>query len=305
MVCYIENMKLFYSDTFEIPLPAGHRFPMPKFRLLRERLMQTEDIQGHTFIESPQAALSELARAHTPDYIQQVVDGTLTAAEQRRVGFPWSPAVVERARRACGATTAALRAALVDGGAVHLAGGTHHACRSHGEGYCVFNDVAVAALDGHANETLRRALVIDLDVHQGNGTADIMREHEWCYTFSMHGAKNYPFRKVPSDCDIELADGTGDDEYLTTLETALDYVSAAARPDVVFYTSGADAHEHDSIGRLSLTKEGLKARDQLVFARCRQLGVPFVVTMAGGYGRDINDTVDIHHTTVTQALRAT
>ena len=304
LVCYIEKVKLFYSDTFEIPLPAGHRFPMPKFRMLRERLRETEGIQSHTFLESPQSALSDIARAHTAAYIQQVVDGTLSAAEQRRVGFPWSPEVVERARRACGATTAALQAALVDGGAVHLAGGTHHACRGHGEGYCVFNDVAVAALAGHANGTIRRALVIDLDVHQGNGTADIMQDHEWCYTFSMHGAKNYPFRKVPGDCDIELADGTGDDEYLTTLETALDYVCAAARPDVVFYTSGADAHVNDSIGRLALTKHGLRTRDRMVFARCHLLGVPFVVTMAGGYGREMNDTVDIHHTTVSEALKA-
>ncbi|MFM2310203.1 MAG: hypothetical protein RLY87_2325 [Chloroflexota bacterium] len=297
-------MQLFYSDTFEIPLPDGHRFPMPKFRMLRDRLQTREDMSRHVFQESPQASLADIERAHTQTYIEQVVHGTLSSAEQRRIGFPWSPAVVERARRACGATTAALNAALSEGGAVHLAGGTHHACRGHGEGYCVFNDVAVAAYYGYASNSIRRALVVDLDVHQGNGTADIMTTEEWCYTFSMHGAKNYPFRKIPSDCDIELADGTGDDEYLQTLETALDYVCAAARPDVIFYTSGADAHANDSIGRLALTKEGLQARDTMVFARCRSLGVPFVVTMAGGYGREISDTVDIHVATVAAAVVA-
>lgn len=297
-------MQLFYSDTFEIPLPQGHRFPMPKFRMLRDRLQQLDALSGHRFHESPLAALEDIQRAHVQNYIEQVVSGTLSSAEQRRIGFPWSEAVVERARRACGATTAALAAALSDGGSIHLAGGTHHACRGHGEGYCVFNDVAVAAYQGHAMGSIRRALVVDLDVHQGNGTADIMTHEEWCYTFSMHGAKNYPFRKIPSDCDIELADGTGDEEYLTTLETALDYVCAAARPDVIFYTSGADAHHNDAIGRLSLTKEGLLERDKMVFARCRALGVPFVVTMAGGYGRDIQDTVDIHVATVCEAVCA-
>ncbi len=297
-------MNLYYSDTFEIPLPLGHRFPMPKFRLLRERLREMNETEMHTFIESPLAALDTVERVHASLYVQQVIDGALSATEQRRIGIPWSAAFVERARRVCGATTAALTAAMNDGGAIHLAGGTHHACRSHGEGYCVFNDVAVAAMDGRSRGIIRRALVVDLDVHQGNGTADIMTGEDWCYSFSMHGAKNYPFRKIPSDCDIEFADGTQDDEYLSTLDTALDFVSAASRPDVVFYTSGADAHENDSIGRLALTKAGLQERDRMVFARCRTLGVPFVVTMAGGYGRDINDTVDIHYVTVMEALKA-
>jgi acetoin utilization deacetylase AcuC-like enzyme len=297
-------MELYYTDQFEIPLPDGHRFPMPKFRLLRQRVEQFEGIAAHSFHQSPLSPIEDIERAHSPGYISKVVQGTLTPAEQRRIGFPWSSAVVERARRACGGTTAALAAALKSGGAVHLAGGTHHACRSHGEGYCVFNDVAVAAYQARANGMIRRALVVDLDVHQGNGTAEIMTNEEWCYTFSMHAAKNYPFRKVASDCDIDLADATADDEYLETLAPALDHISAVARPDVVFYTSGADAHINDSIGRLALSKEGLAVRDRMVIDLCRKNGIPYVVTMAGGYGRDIHDTIDIHAATVFEALQA-
>lgn len=297
-------MQLFYSDTFEIPLPLGHRFPMPKFRLLRERIHATPATEGWVYRESPRAELDDIRRAHDNAYVDSVVGGRLDAAAQRRIGFPMSDAVVERARRAVGGTTAALYAALADGGAVHLAGGTHHACRDHGEGYCVFNDVATAAMHAHARGAIRRALVVDLDVHQGNGTADIMHAHDWCYTFSMHAAKNYPFRKVAGDCDIELTDRCGDDEYLTTLDAALEHVFAHARPDVVFYTSGADAHVDDSIGRLALSTTGLKTRDERVYAHCRAAGVPYAVTMAGGYGRDMQVTVDIHVNTVLAAAAA-
>lgn len=295
-------MQLFYSDTFEIPLPQGHRFPMPKFRMLRESLRQSLPAASARFIESPQAPLPHVRMAHHDTYVDAVLTGTLDAAAERRIGFPWSPAVVERARRAVGGTTATMYAALQDGIAVHLAGGTHHACRGHGEGYCVFNDVATAALVARANGDVRRVLVIDLDVHQGNGTADIMREHEWCYTFSMHGAKNYPFRKIAGDCDVELPDGCGDDEYLATLDVALDHVFAHARPDMVFYTSGADAHQDDTLGRLALTMDGLHERDRRVYRFCKSVGVPIAVTMAGGYGRDIHTTVAIHRNTVLAAM---
>lgn len=298
---YSLSMQVYYSDTFEIPLPPGHRFPMPKFRMLREQLTTHPQATQFRYAESPRAAVSDIERAHDAGYVAAVLAGTLDAAAQRRIGFPMSAAVVERARRAVGGTTATLSSALTDGAAVHLAGGTHHACRGHGEGYCVFNDVAVAALLARADGRIKRMLVVDLDVHQGNGTADIMQDHDWCYTFSMHAAKNYPFRKVAGDCDIELPDACGDDEYLSTLDAALEHVFAHARPDVVVYTSGADPHVDDTLGRLSLTTSGLVERDRAVYGRCREAGVPYAVTMAGGYGRDMAVTVGIHVNTVVAA----
>lgn len=295
-------MQVFYTDRFSLSLPPGHRFPAQKYRLLRERVAQAPWIQGHELIEPEAIALEDLLRAHDAAYVARVLQGQLSSAEVRRIGFPWSPAMVERSMRATGATYMATYAALQDGRAVTLAGGTHHACYDHGEGYCVFNDCAVAVLSAHAAGRVRRALIIDLDVHQGNGTADIMREREWCYTFSMHAAKNYPFRKIAGDCDIEFADGTSDDEYLDTLHTALEYVWAHARPDVVYYLAGADPFVGDGLGRLALTKQGLHLRDQMVLQRVKSEGVPVVVVMAGGYGVDINDTVDIHYQTVKQVL---
>ncbi|NBU65221.1 MAG: histone deacetylase [Chloroflexia bacterium] len=291
-------MQIFYTDHFVLPIPNGHRFPMQKYRLLREHVQQADWLQGHTLVEPPAAEVTQLLRAHHHTYVTQIMQGALSAAEVRRIGFPWSPQMVERSRRAAGATLAAAHQSLCDGVAISLAGGTHHACVGHGEGYCVFNDSAVAALELHALGLVKRVLVVDLDVHQGNGTADIMRPHEWCYTFSMHGAKNYPFRKVASDCDIDLPDGTTDDEYLTTLATALDYVFHMARPDLVLYVSGADPYEDDSLGRLKLTKPGLATRDAMVAQMIRSFGVPCVVTMAGGYANDINDSVAIHANTV-------
>ncbi|MFZ9858059.1 MAG: histone deacetylase [Roseiflexaceae bacterium] len=295
-------MQVFYTDRFTLPLPQGHRFPSQKYRLLRERVTNASWILGHQLVEPEAISREDLVRVHDGAYVDRVLCGQLSATEVRRIGFPWSEAMVERSLRATGATYMATIAALRDGRSVTLAGGTHHACIGHGEGYCVFNDCAVSALAMHARGVVRRVLVIDLDVHQGNGTADIMRHHEWCYTFSMHAAKNYPFRKIASDCDIEFADGTGDDEYLSTLHTALDYVWASSRPDVVYYLAGADPFKGDSLGRLALTKQGLLARDQMVIHRAHQEGVPLVVTMAGGYGIDILDTVDIHYHTVMQVV---
>lgn len=291
-------MQIFYTDHFVLPIPSGHRFPMQKYRLLREHVQQADWLGGHTLVEPPAADVAQLLRAHSAAYVAQIMDGTLSAAEVRRIGFPWSPQMVERSRRAAGATLAAAHQALHDGVAISLAGGTHHACRGHGEGYCVFNDSAVAAFELQALGLVKRVLVVDLDVHQGNGTAEIMADHEWCYTFSMHGAKNYPFRKVASDCDIALPDGTTDDEYLTTLVAALDHVFHMARPDLVLYVSGADPYEGDSLGRLKLTKQGLASRDALVAQTICAFGVPCVVTMAGGYAYDISESVAIHANTV-------
>lgn len=291
-------MQIFYTDHFILPIPSGHRFPMQKYRLLREYVQQADWMDGHTLVAPPAADNTQLLRAHSAAYVAQIVDGTLSATEVRRIGFPWSLQMVERSRRAAGATLTAAHRALHDGVAISLAGGTHHACYGHGEGYCVFNDSAVAAFELRALGLVKRVLVVDLDVHQGNGTAEIMADHEWCYTFSMHGAKNYPFRKVASDCDIALPDGTTDDEYLTTLVAALDHVFHMARPDLVLYVSGADPYEGDSLGRLKLTKQGLAHRDALVAQTIRAFGVPCVVTMAGGYAYDITDSVAIHANTV-------
>lgn len=292
------DMQLFTTDQFNLPLPSGHRFPVAKYRLLRDAVSAADWATNHQFVTAESVTKTDLYRVHDATYVDRMCAGAMTDVEMRRIGFPWSDAMRERTCRAVGATIAAADAALRDGVAVTLAGGTHHACRDHGEGYCVFNDVAVAATTLKQYHRIQTALVIDLDVHQGNGTAEIMRDHEWCYTFSVHGAKNYPYHKIPSRCDIAFADHTGDDEYLSTLVTALDFVFHAAHPDIVFYVSGADAYEGDRLGRLSLSKAGLLQRDQLVATGIQQHGVPCVVMMAGGYGYDVMDTVAIHTATV-------
>jgi acetoin utilization deacetylase AcuC-like enzyme len=291
-------MQLFTTDQFVLPLPSSHRFPVTKYRLLREAVASADWALPHQFVTAEAVTKPALYLVHDSCYVDRMYAGAMSEFEMRRIGFPWSVEMCERTSRAVGATLAAAEFALQHGVAVSLAGGTHHACRAHGEGYCVFNDVAVAAMWLKQQQRIRNALVVDLDVHQGNGTADIMQAHEWCYTFSMHGAKNYPYHKIPSRCDIGLADHTGDDEYLSTLMTALDFVMHAAHPDIVFYVSGADAYVGDRLGRLSLSKAGLLQRDQLVAASVQHHGVPCVVTMAGGYGYDVMDTVAIHTATV-------
>ncbi len=291
-------MRAFYSDTFVLPLPPGHRFPMEKYALLRERVL-AEGIVPPDRLHVPEpATVVELARAHTPAYIERVLAGQLTSAEQRRIGFPWSPAMVERSRRSAGATIAACRVALSEGVGVNLAGGTHHAFADAGAGYCVFNDAAVAARAMQAEGRARRIAIIDCDVHQGDGTAAILADDPTIFTFSIHGAHNFPFRKQHSDLDIALPDATGDAAYLDALEWGLQQTFATARPDLVIYLAGADPYYDDRLGRLSLTKAGLAERDRLVFAWCRTAGVPVAVTMAGGYARQISDTVDIHAHTV-------
>lgn len=292
------DMQLFVTDQFELPLPSGHRFPVAKYRMLREQVAAAPWSAAHQFMTADAVEPHDLYRVHSREYVDRMLAGAMTVSEMRRIGFPWSEAMCERVCRAVGATLGAAQSAYSSGVAVTLAGGTHHACSDHGEGYCVFNDVAVAAMALKATHHIRRALVVDLDVHQGNGTAEIMQAHDWCYTFSMHGAKNYPFRKIPSDCDIALADHTADDEYLTTLVAALDFTMHVARPDMVFYVSGADTYSGDSLGRLSLSKAGIRERDQLVANSVQHHGVPCVVTMAGGYAHNIADSVEIHAGTI-------
>ena len=293
-------MHAYYSDHFILPLPAGHRFPMQKYRLLREAVAA---MPGVFLQEAPHASNGVLALAHGPGYIAAVASGELSAPQQRAIGFPWSPEMVERSRRATGATIAACRAALVDGIAVNLAGGTHHAHADHGEGFCVFNDGAVAARLMQAERRVRHVAIVDLDVHQGNGTAAILARDDSVFTLSMHGEHNYPFQKAQSDLDVGLPDGTGDTAYLTALESALSTMFARVTPQLIIFLAGADPHEGDRLGRLKLSMAGLAARDAMVFQQARDRGIAVAVTMGGGYGRNIDDTVAVHAQTIGQAAR--
>lgn len=296
-------MRAFYTDHFVLPLPAEHRFPMSKYSLLRERIINT-GILPHESLYVPEAATDEqILRAHDVSYLERVQNGTLSSKEIRRIGFPWTPAMVERSRRSSGATIAACRAALEDGVAVNLAGGTHHAFRDHGEGYCVFNDSAIAARAMQAEGRVRRVVILDCDVHQGNGTAAILRDDTTIFTFSIHGEKNFPYHKEISDLDIELLDGTGDRVYLDMLEEGVQRALALAHADMAIYLAGADPFADDRLGRLKLTKTGLAQRDALVLELCKARGLPVAVTMAGGYARNVTDIVDIHSQTVQIASR--
>ena len=287
-------VRAFYCDHFVLPLPPEHRFPMRKYRLLRERFAGQEDIE--LGVPAP-ASDEQLRRVHTPDYVVRVSDGSLTRTEIRRMGFPWSPELVERSRRSVGGTIAAGRAALDDGTAANLAGGTHHAFSGHGEGFCVFNDVAVAIRDIAAAGLARRFYALDLDVHQGNGTASIFAADDAVFTLSVHGAKNFPFNKEVSDLDIELDDGADDQPYLDAVERGVRRASRHGA-DLAFYVAGADPFVGDRLGRLSVSKRALRVRDEIVFELCQQAGTPVAVVMSGGYAADITDTVDIHEHTV-------
>lgn len=293
-------MRIFYCDHFVLPLPEGHRFPIDKYGLLRDRVSCAD--LGE--LEVPEAASDEeLVRVHEARYLERVREGTLTRDEVRRIGFPWSPELVERSRRSVGGTIAASRAALADGVAVNLAGGTHHAFPDRGEGFCVFNDVAVAtrALCSSAPEI--RVAVLDLDVHQGNGTAAVFAGDPDVFTLSVHGRNNFPFRKEPGDLDLELPDGADDGTFLDAVERGVSQALTRARPGLAFYLAGADPFEDDRLGRLAVTKQGLARRDELVFDACGSAGVPVAVVMGGGYAQDIDDTVDIHFNTVASAAR--
>ncbi|MEZ5286554.1 MAG: histone deacetylase [Vicinamibacterales bacterium] len=293
-------MRAFYSDHFVLPLPEGHRFPMAKYARLRERLVADRILAPEALFEAPLAGWDELALVHARAYIDAVSTGTLPRETQRRIGFPWSAGMVERSRRSVGATIAAARAAQQDGLAANLAGGTHHSFADRGEGYCVFNDVAVAARVLQREGLAARVLVVDCDVHQGNGTAAIFEDDPSVFTFSMHGAHNFPFRKERSDLDVALEDGTGDDEYLALLDRHLDE-ALASQPDAVFYLAGADPYEGDRLGRLKLTIAGLRARDELVLGRCHARGLPVAVSMSGGYAPDVDAIVTIHANTIAVA----
>jgi acetoin utilization deacetylase AcuC-like enzyme len=307
-------VRAFYSDHFVLPLPEGHRFPMAKYSRLRERIVSEAVVRAGDLHEAPLASIDDLHLVHDPQYVAAVLNGTVAPEVQRRIGFPWSPQMVERSRRSVGATIAAARAALDDGIAVNLAGGTHHAFADRGEGFCVFNDAAVAARvlqrdastgkgSLRAGQPVRRIAIVDLDVHQGNGTAAIFRDDATVFTFSMHGDKNFPFKKETSDLDVPLADGTGDDEYLSLLGQHLPEVLNRHQPDFVFYLAGADPFEGDRLGRIKMTIEGLRRRDEMVMRACAQAGVAVAVSMSGGYATDIDAIVTIHTNTIREASR--
>ena len=299
-------MKAFYTDRYVLPLPEGHRFPMRKYCLTRD--YASARVPDLELIVPPAASREELELAHTPAYVDAVFDGALSTGEQREIGFPWSPEMVERSRRSVGATIEASRSAWVDGIAVNLAGGTHHAYADKGSGFCVFNDVAVATRLMHrdqraAGQSITPIAIIDLDVHQGNGTASILANDAHVFTLSIHGEKNFPFRKEASDIDVGLPDGCDDATYLRALDDALDAMFARFAPGFVFYLAGADPYRGDRLGRLALTIAGLEARDRRVFEFTRERECPIAVVMAGGYGRVIEETCAIHAQTVAIAAQ--
>lgn len=302
-------MQGFYSTRVTLPLPEGHRFPIEKYERLRARL--AAELPALQQVPAEPASDEMLALVHSAHYIGAVSQGTLTAAAQREIGFPWSEAMVDRARRSVGATVAAVRAALSDGVAANLAGGTHHASTDSGGGFCVFNDVAVAArafqadARRHAPTALPpRVAVIDLDVHQGNGTASIFAGDASVFTLSLHGDKNFPFRKVASDLDVALPDGTADTDYLRALDEALAQLAQRFDPQLVIYLAGADAHEGDRLGRLKLTDRGMQARDERVFDWAWRRRLPVALCMGGGYGHDLATTVQVQMHTFGVALAA-
>lgn len=298
----LPTMKAFSSDRFVLPLPPGHRFPMDKYRRLHQRVAGHADAWDVTIMQAEPVDERALRRTHDAAYVARMLRGEGVDEDMRRIGFPWSPELIMRSRCSAGATCEALRTAVLgEGVAVNLAGGTHHAGPGRGGGYCVFNDSVIAVRTLRSDRLIRRALVIDLDVHQGDGTAELCAGDPDTFTFSMHGARNYPARKPASDWDIALPDGCGDEEYLDRLTVALDALAGRARPDAVLYLAGADPFEGDRLGRLALSKTGLAQRDELVLGFAARHGLPMSVAMAGGYAEEVDDIVDIHLETVCQA----
>lgn len=291
------NYCLFYSPYYYADIGEDHVFPIRKFELVKDILLAEGTLEANEIVEPEPARTEDLHLIHTEDYISRLVDGTLTAKEIRKLGLPWSQSLVRRSFHAISGTIEAAKYAIESGIASNLAGGTHHAYPDRGEGFCVLNDVAVAIRVLQREKLAERFLVIDCDVHQGNGTAFIFKNSPEVFTFSMHGAKNYPLHKENSTLDIELPDKTSDVEYLETLDQALSRV-ILHHPDIIFYLGGADPFEKDKLGRLSLTKKGLMNRDEMVLEFAKERNVPIVTTMSGGYAMDINDTVDIHANTV-------
>jgi acetoin utilization deacetylase AcuC-like enzyme len=294
-------MEVWTHDRWRFPLPASNRFPLGKYGLLRERLLADGIVHPRAVHESDPAPWAWLEAVHDADLLERIRAGHLTRREERGLGLPWSAALVERGRRSVGGTVAAAEQALADGLAMNLGGGTHHAGRAFARGYCLFNDVAVALMRLRAAEVARRALVVDCDVHQGDGTADLLGPDPECFTLSLHGARNYPFQRIPSDLDVDIASGTGDARYLRALDEALDFALPRARADIAFYLAGADPWEGDRLGRLALTKAGLRERDERVLGRLRAAGAAVCVVLAGGYAEDIRDTVEINAATAAAA----
>ncbi len=294
------EFRLYYSPDYYADIGDDHVFPIKKFELVRDVLIKENTLSPLEVYEPPGAELDDILLVHDRDYVERLVSGRLTAPEIRRLGLPWSDALVRRSFLAVSGTVTAARYALENGISSNLAGGTHHAFPDRGEGFCVFNDVAVAIRALQRNRRALRFLIIDCDVHQGNGTAFIFGDDERVFTFSMHGAKNYPLRKESSDLDIELPDGTDDAEFLEVLVAALERI-IQHNPDLIFYLGGADPYKNDKLGRLALSIEGLRARDEIVLAFARDEHIPVVTVMSGGYAANIEDTVEIHCNTIRSA----
>jgi acetoin utilization deacetylase AcuC-like enzyme len=293
-------VKAFYTDHYVLPLPPGHRFPMEKYSQLRDLVSKLEGLE---LVEAPAVTDTQILYAHDPSYLIKILSGNLSAKEQQEIGFPWSEKMVERSRRSAGATLAAAKAAFNEGLAANLAGGTHHAYRDRGSGFCVFNDSAITAkaLQKEIHQKLKVA-IIDLDVHQGNGTASILQNDQSIFTLSIHGENNFPFTKEQSDLDIGLPNGCQDDDYLSALNQGLEKLDVF-KPDFIIYLAGADPHEGDRLGKLSISKDGMCQRDQYVFQYSLDRQIPTAFSMAGGYGREIQSTVDIHFQTIQTALQ--
>jgi len=290
-------MQVFYTPRYYADIGQGHIFPIRKFELVRDRLLAEGTLLRAELCEPEPASIEDVLLVHTNDYVSRLCDGTLTAKELRRLGLPWSESLVRRSFYAVGGTIAAARVALPEGYGSNLAGGTHHSFADRGEGFCVLNDVAVAIQVLRKEQLIRRVAIIDCDVHQGNGTATIFAGDRDTFTFSIHGANNYPLFKARSSLDVELPDGTTDDAYLEILNHHLPAVFAHD-PEIVFYLAGADPYAGDKLGRLALTIDGLRRRDACVLRECYEREVPVVTVMSGGYGKDINDTIEIHCNTI-------
>lgn len=290
-------MQVFYTPRYYADIGQGHIFPIRKFELVREKLLAEGTLHTHEIIEPTPAPLEDVLLVHADDYVSRLCSGALTPKEIRRLGLPWSESLVRRSFYAVGGTLAATAASLVDGYSSNLAGGTHHAFSDRGEGFCVLNDVAIAIRAMRARKLIERAAIVDCDVHQGNGTATIFASDANTFTFSMHGANNYPLFKAQSTLDIELPDGTSDAEYMEILASHLAHVFQSD-PEIVFYLAGADPYRGDKLGRLALTIDGLRERDAYVLRECYERELPIVTVMSGGYGKDINDTIEIHCNTI-------
>jgi len=290
-------MQVFYTPRYYADIGTGHIFPIRKFELVRDKLLAEGTLQPGEIVEPEPASIEDVLLVHTEDYVSRLCNGSLSSKELRRLGLPWSESLVRRSFYAVGGTLAASHVSLAEGYSSNLAGGTHHSFPERGEGFCVLNDVAIAIRALRARRGIRRAAIVDCDVHQGNGTATIFSGDTETFTFSMHGANNYPLFKAQSSLDVELPDGTSDGEYLECLAHHLPTVFAHD-PEIVFYLAGADPYAGDKLGRLALSISGLRARDEVVLRECYDREVPIVTVMSGGYGKDINDTVEIHCNTI-------